>query len=107
MKDNILICSLLTIKLFMDGLLRVILIRKFLITRTFYRWSDFCKHTGMKSLIAILLWCILLVMCWPVALVLIFIFPILWLLLLPFRIAGLLLEFIGAVLMFPFRVFGK
>jgi hypothetical protein len=65
----------------------------------------------MRSIIAILLWCILLMMCWPLAIALIFILPILWLLLLPFRIVGLtislIFEFIGAVLMFPFRVFGK
>jgi hypothetical protein len=65
----------------------------------------------MKSLIAIMLWCILLVMCWPLALMLIFLMPLLWLLLLPFRIVGLtisvLFDFIRAVLMFPFRVFGK
>jgi hypothetical protein len=64
----------------------------------------------MKSIIAILLWCILLVMCWPIALILIFVMPILWLILLPFRIVGFTIEvvfkFIGAVLMFPFRVLG-
>jgi hypothetical protein len=64
----------------------------------------------MRSLIAVLLWCILLVMCWPLALALIFILPIVWLILLPFRIVGLtitvLFQFIGAILMFPFRVLG-
>jgi hypothetical protein len=65
----------------------------------------------MRSLIAILLWCVLLVMCWPLALALIFILPILWLLLLPFRIVGLtisvIFQFISAVLMFPFRVLAR
>jgi len=65
----------------------------------------------MRSVIAILLWCILLVMCWPIALLLIVLMPLLWLILLPFRIVGLTLDlifkFIGAVLMFPFRVLGK
>jgi len=65
----------------------------------------------MRSLIAILLWCILLVMCWPIALVLFFMLPIIWLILLPFKIVGLtidmMFQFIGAVLMFPFRLFGK
>lgn len=62
----------------------------------------------MKTLIAILLWFILLALCWPLALLLIFLFPILWLLLLPFRIIGLTIEvlfkFVGAVLLFPFKV---
>lgn len=65
----------------------------------------------MKSIIAILLWCLLLVLCWPIALLLVFLLPIFWLILLPFRIVGFTLEvlfqFIGAVLMFPFRIFGK
>lgn len=62
----------------------------------------------MKTLLVIILWCILFVLCWPLALVLLFIFPLVWLILLPFRIVGLTLElvfkFIGAILMFPFRI---
>jgi hypothetical protein len=62
----------------------------------------------MRTLIAIILWCILLVICWPLAIVLIFLFPLVWLILLPFRIVGFTIEivfkFIGAVLMFPFRL---
>jgi len=62
----------------------------------------------MRTLIAILLWCILFVLCWPLALVLIFLLPIIWLILLPFRIVGFTLEvlfkFIGAILLFPFRL---
>lgn len=62
----------------------------------------------MRIFIAIVLWCLLLVVCWPLAIVLIFLFPLIWLILLPFRIVGLTIEvlfkFIGAVLMFPFRL---
>jgi len=62
----------------------------------------------MRTLLAILLWFILFALCWPLALALLFILPIIWLILLPFRIIGLTLEvvfkFIGAVLMFPFRI---
>lgn len=36
-----------------------------------------------------LLWCVLLVMCWPLALAALFIYPIVWLILLPFRIVGI------------------
>ena len=38
---------------------------------------------------AFLLWCILFVMCWPIALAALVIFPIVWLILLPFRIVGI------------------
>ncbi|MBS1555891.1 MAG: hypothetical protein JSU09_13280 [Bacteroidetes bacterium] len=59
-------------------------------------------------MIAILLWFILLMMCWPVALALIFILPIIWLLLLPFRIVGFTLELIfkliSSILLLPFKL---
>jgi hypothetical protein len=62
----------------------------------------------MRAIIAILLLCILFVLCWPLALIMIVLLPLLWLILLPFRIIGLTLDlvfrFIGAILMFPFRV---
>lgn len=35
-----------------------------------------------------LLWCILLVLCWPLAIAALLLFPLIWLILLPFRIAG-------------------
>lgn len=64
----------------------------------------------MRTLIAIILWFILLVMCWPLALIMIVLMPLIWLILLPFRIVGfsieLVFKFVGAVLMFPFRVLG-
>ena len=63
----------------------------------------------MRTLIALILWCMLFVLCWPIALVVLFLFPLFWLLLLPFRILGLTLELgfklVGAILLFPFRVF--
>jgi len=62
----------------------------------------------MKTFIAAILWCMLFVLCWPLALILLFLFPLLWLLLLPFRIVGFTIEvvfrLIGAILLFPFRV---
>jgi len=42
-----------------------------------------------------LLWCILLVLCWPLAIVALLVYPLVWLLLLPFRLLGLA---VGAVL---------
>ena len=55
-----------------------------------------------------LLWCILLVLCWPLALVALVLYPIVWLLLLPFRIVGIavggVLELVRAIVFLPARV---
>lgn len=40
-------------------------------------------------MVKFLLWCILLVLCWPLALLALVLYPIVWLLLLPFRIFGI------------------
>lgn len=59
-------------------------------------------------MIAFFLWCILFVLCWPLALAALVLYPIVWLLLLPFRIVGIamhgVLELVGAVIMLPFRL---
>ena len=59
-------------------------------------------------MVAFLLWCILLVMCWPLALVALILYPIVWLLLLPFRIVGLTMkgvfELLRAIILLPARV---
>ena len=55
-----------------------------------------------------LLWCILLVLCWPLALVALVAYPIVWLLLLPFRVLGIAvggaLALVWAVVTLPVRV---
>ncbi|HEX8039370.1 MAG TPA: hypothetical protein VF490_09465 [Chryseosolibacter sp.] len=65
----------------------------------------------MSFFLSLVLWCILLVICWPLALLVLFLFPLVWLILLPFRIVGLTLELVfklvGAILLFPFRVLSK
>ncbi|MGA7238499.1 MAG: hypothetical protein WBY44_22640 [Bryobacteraceae bacterium] len=43
-------------------------------------------------MIKFLLWCILLVLCWPLALAALLLYPIVWLLLLPFRVVGIAVE---------------
>jgi hypothetical protein len=57
---------------------------------------------------AFLLWCILLVVCWPIALVALVLYPIVWLLLLPFRLVGIavtgVFELLRAILFLPVRV---
>lgn len=62
----------------------------------------------MKTFIGIILWFILFVLCWPIALLLIILFPLIWLILLPFKIIGLSIDLvfklISAILLFPFRV---
>jgi hypothetical protein len=57
-----------------------------------------------------LLWLILLVICWPLALLALVLYPFVWLLLLPFRLLGLavdgVFEFLRALLLLPARVLG-
>ena len=55
-----------------------------------------------------LLWCVLLVLCWPLAVLALVLYPIVWLVLLPFRLLGIavggVLELIGALVRLPARV---
>jgi hypothetical protein len=55
-----------------------------------------------------LLWCILLVLCWPLALLALVLYPIVWILLLPFRILGVavdgVLGIVRGVVMLPARM---
>ena len=55
-----------------------------------------------------LLWCILFVLCWPLALLALIAYPFVWLLLLPFRIVGIavggVLDLLWAILTLPARV---
>lgn len=59
-------------------------------------------------MVAFLLWCLLLVLCWPLALLALILYPIVWLLLLPFRVFGIAvggaLALLAALLMLPARV---
>ena len=55
-----------------------------------------------------LLWCILFVLCWPLALLAILLYPLVWLLLLPFRILGIAVEgvlgLVRGVILLPARI---
>ena len=57
-----------------------------------------------------ILWCILFVLCWPLALLALVLYPLVWLVLLPFRIVGIavggVLEFMRALIMLPARALG-
>jgi hypothetical protein len=55
-----------------------------------------------------LLWCILLVLCWPLAILALVLYPIVWLILLPFRVVGIavegVLELVWALITLPARL---
>jgi hypothetical protein len=55
-----------------------------------------------------LIWCVLFVMCWPLALVALVLYPIVWLVLLPFRIVGIavgsVLALVWALVILPAKV---
>jgi hypothetical protein len=57
---------------------------------------------------AFFLWCVLFVLCWPLALLALVLYPIVWLLLLPFRIVGIAVDWvlglISALFMLPVRL---
>lgn len=61
-------------------------------------------------MIGFLLWIIVFLLCWPLALVALLMYPILWLLLLPFRLLGIALdgvfELLRAIVFLPARVLG-
>jgi hypothetical protein len=65
----------------------------------------------MKLLLILLLWALLLVLCWPLALLMLVAWPFLWLLSIPFRIVGVLMEsllaLVKAILFLPARLLGQ
>ncbi len=61
-------------------------------------------------MLGFLLWLLLLIVCWPLALLAIVLYPLIWLLLLPLRLVGLafegVFELLRAIVMLPARVLG-
>jgi hypothetical protein len=57
-----------------------------------------------------LLWCILLVICWPLAIAVLLLYPLIWLILLPFRLIGVAVEgvfgLVRALFLLPARLLG-
>jgi hypothetical protein len=57
---------------------------------------------------AFLLWCIVLVLCWPLALLALVLYPLVWIVLIPFRLVGIavdgVLELIRGIVMLPARL---
>ncbi len=59
-------------------------------------------------MLTFILWCILFVLCWPLALFALILYPIVWILLLPLRLLGIavggVLELVAAIILLPARV---
>lgn len=65
----------------------------------------------MKTLLVLLAWCLLLVICWPLALAVLVLWPLVWLLSLPFLLLGAVvaaaLALLRAILFLPARLLGR
>jgi hypothetical protein len=63
---------------------------------------------GSAMILKFLLWCVLLILCWPLALFALVLYPIVWLLLLPFRLVGIavhgVLDLVAALIFLPARL---
>ena len=59
-------------------------------------------------MVKFLLWCILLVLCWPLALLALVLYPVIWILMLPFRLVGITVEgvfqLLRAIITLPARI---
>lgn len=59
-------------------------------------------------MLTFILWCLLLVVCWPLALLALVLYPLVWLLLLPFRLLGVAVEgafeLLRSIILLPARV---
>jgi hypothetical protein len=64
----------------------------------------------MRTLLALVGWCLLFVLCWPIALAVLVLWPLVWLLTLPFRLIGIgfeaLFATLRALLFLPARLLG-
>ena len=64
----------------------------------------------MKVFLALVLWCLLFVLCWPLGLLVVVLFPLVWLIALPFRLAAVVVSavfaLLHAILMLPARLLG-
>jgi hypothetical protein len=62
-------------------------------------------------MLSFLVWVLLLMVCWPIALLALLIYPVVWLLLLPFRLLGIgvdaVFNLLNAIVMLPARVLGQ
>jgi hypothetical protein len=63
-----------------------------------------------RTMLGFLVWLLVLFLCWPVALLALFLYPLVWLVCLPFRVVGIgveaVFELLRAILLLPARVLG-
>jgi hypothetical protein len=73
-------------------------------TKNFFRYHSYLQF----AMLSFLLWCILFFFCWPLALIVLILYPVVWLLLLPFRIIGIavdgVFELLWSIITLPARV---
>jgi len=79
-------------------------------------WKGTCRRVVTYyalegAMVKFLLWMILLVVCWPVALLALILYPIVWIFLLPFRLLGIavsgVLDLVGSLITLPARLIRK
>jgi hypothetical protein len=65
---------------------------------------------GGNAMLGFIVWLVLLMLCWPLALVALFLYPLAWLILLPFRLLGIgveaVFELLRAIVLLPARILG-
>lgn len=70
----------------------------------------FGRKTDMKVLLILIGWVLLLVLCWPIAILALLLWPFAWLLSIPFRVVGIAMEaflaFVKSVLFLPAKLLG-
>lgn len=63
---------------------------------------------GERFMVTFVLWCLLFILCWPLALAALVLYPIIWVLLVPFRLLGIavhgVLALVAAIIFLPVRV---
>ncbi|MBB6146099.1 hypothetical protein HNQ77_004069 [Silvibacterium bohemicum] len=80
------------------------------VARNYFCGSSLCLEVIREwpSMLKFLLFCLLLVLCWPLALLALVLYPLVWLILLPFRLIGIVVggtfELVGALFMLPVRL---
>src|SRR6185503_6268601 len=74
------------------------------------RGLDSLLTPGRRPMTKFLLWCLLFVVCWPVALLALLLYPLVWLLSIPFRLVGIAVEgalgLVRGIILLPARVLG-
>ncbi len=72
--------------------------------------AAFCKESPMSTLTGLILWLLLAAISWPLALLVLVLWPVVWLLLLPFRLLGIAVDgvfgLVRALVTLPARLLG-